>query len=511
LLRAAGLIGLAAAATAVGLAAAPLPRPEVRFSRPGWIGPVAIVDVETGTVRRGKALRIERGRIAAVTDMAAVPPRDRPAMLNAGGAYVTPGLWDMHAVLTRYAGALEHPLYLGYGVTRLRSILDCPAEGKASLYACGSHKRRWNRDVRAGRLIGAITLGSGSFPVAGPRRLHRDLPDFYGAATPAEARRLVRFIAGQPAGPDHIKTYDGLTRDSFFALMAEAKARGIEVSGHVPAAVRVSEAAAAGLKAVAHARALPIGCSTREGEIMRLRSAARPAAQWMRLALQSQHPAACAALWRTLTRRGTFVSPTLITRYSETRAGLAELRGDPATQRATPPLFEWIWSEDIAPVEARRPEEEAVYAAFYRAAARRTAEAEQAGVRLLAGSDTGDAFVAPGVGLHQEMALWRRAGTPPAAILRAATIDAAAYFGQSHRIGRIAPGYVADLVFTGGNPLVDLGTLREPQAVLQEGRLYDRRALADARGAAEQAAASWRFPMHVLRDLMRNPLGFTGS
>lgn len=509
-LRAAGALVLLVLAVFAVLAAMPLPRADVHFTQPEWIGPVQVVDVETGEVQRDRALRVRDGRIAQVVALSDVPGAARARMADAGGAYVMPALWDMHAVLTRYAPSLEQPLALAHGITRVRSILNCPAEGATNLYACQSDKHRWNARIRSGRLIGALTMASGSYPVTGPARLHRDAGRSHAAATPEEARALVRLVAGQRFRPDHIKTYDGVPRDSFFALMNEARRRRVEVSGHVPSAVAIGEASAAGVKAIAHARALPIGCSSREREIMRLRSAGRPAAQWMALALATQDPATCARLWATLARNGTFVSPTLITRFSETRAGIAELSTDAGAQRVTPGLIRFLWSEDVAAIEARSREEEALYARFYAAAAARTAEVEAAGVRLLVGSDTNDAWVAPGIGLHREMDLWRRAGIPVRSILRAATLNAAAYFGRESDMGRVRPGYVADLVFTARNPLEDLGTLRRPLMAMQEGRLYSRATLDGAVEAAERTARGWRYPAHFLRDLLRNPLGFAG-
>ncbi len=508
LLRTSGVALLLLLLFVVILAAMPLPSAKPRFTTPEWIGPVHLVDVAAEVILRDKALRVVDGRISEILDMRSLSSADRKRIVAPKGSYVVPGLWDMHAVLTRYAQALEHPLYLASGVTRLRSILDCPAEGPANFYACQSDKKRWNEEIRAGRLAGPLIMGSGSYPVNGPSRLHRDAPAPYAAATPEQGRQLVRLVAGQANGPDHIKTYDGLPRPNFVAILDEASSRKIEVSGHVPASVGIAEASALGLKAIAHARALPIGCSSRETDIIRLRSTRRPAEEWMVLALRSQDSRTCTTLWRTLRSNGTFISPTLITRYSESRAGLADLRRDADTQRATPRLFRWIWSEDTGSVDARSKEEDDLYARFYAVSAARTAEAEKAGVSLLVGSDTGSEWVAPGAGLHQEMELWRRAGIPIAAILRAATLNAAAYFGQQDRLGRVAPGYVADLLFVDRDPLTDLGVLRAPKAVMQEGRLYDQEALADPRAKAEQAAASWRFPIHFVRDLLRNPLGF---
>jgi hypothetical protein len=505
-IAAALLVGFAA--LLAFLAATPLPRPGAAFERPTWIGPLQVVELETGRIATNRALRIESGRIAAIAGMEELSPDDRRNMADTGGAFVMPGLWDMHAVLTRYAPSVEHPLYLAHGVTRVRNILNCPREGVVNLYPCQSHKRAWNAEAQAGQLVGPIVMGSGSYPVAGPPQRHRDAPEYFAAATPEQARELVRSLVREPDRPDHIKTYDGLPRASFFALMDEARRQGIEVSGHVPNAVSVAEASSAGLKAVAHARVLPIACSSKEAEVMRLREAGRPASEWMRLALDSEDPSRCTALWQLLAANGTFVSPTLITRFTETQTGLRELGADPVTAASTPGLVKLIWREDTSSIEARNAEDEALYQRFYRAAAARTAEAERAGVRLLLGSDTNDVYVTPGGGLHWEIELWRRAGIPPVSILRAGTSHAAAYFGLEGTFGRIAPGYAADLLLTDLNPLEEPGTLRTPRAVMQEGRLYRRDALQRMTADAQSAAGSWRYTVHFLRDFLRNPSGF---
>jgi hypothetical protein len=482
--------------TLLVLAAMPLPRAEPRFSTPSLIGPVTVVDVEAQTTRGGQAIAIENGRIARIVPIAALSTAEKAGMRDGGNAFAVPGLWDMHALFTRYAAALEHPLSLAHGITRTRNILDCPGGRSVSLHPCEPRKARWNAAVRDGRMLGPLIIGSGTYPVAD--------------ATPGEAQALVRGFPAARRRFGHIKIYDGLPRASFFALMEEARRQGVEVSGHIPTAVAVSEAGEAGVKAIAHARALPIGCSAREAEIMRLRTAKAPAAQWMKLALESFDPAKCSALWETLRRRGTFVSPTLITRFNETREGLDRLSGSPQARAATPGLIKFIWQEDEAPIRARGAEEEAVYRAFYHAAAERTAEASAAGVRLLAGTDSGDLWVTAGLGLHQEMALWEQAGIPKAAILRAATAHPADYFGLGRRLGRLAPGHSADLLLLRADPFHDLSALRRPEAVMLEGRLYDRAALDAGVEAAEDAAASWRYPAHFLRDLLRNPLGFAG-
>lgn len=486
---------LLALAASVGLAFLPLPAPSAPFEAPEWIGPVHVVDPAAESVLRDRAIRIVDGRIVAVVPAAGLGERERAVLAEAPGPFATPALWDMHAVLTRHADTLELPLQMAHGVTRLRSILNCPHEGRAGLYACQSDKRRWNESIRAGSAAGALTMLSGSHPI---ERLD----------APPEA--WVNALMRDPDRPDQLKTYDGLPREDFLALLAAARRKGLEVSGHVPAAVPVGEAASAGLRVIAHARVLPIACSSAEPEIMALRGRRGPAVEWMRLALEHFSRPRCEALWRTLRDHGTLISPTLVTRFNETRAGLDRLAADPAARAVTPWLYRLLWREDTAPIARRSALDEALYERYYAAAAARVVEAERAGVPLLLGSDHGDAYVAPGIGLHQEMGLWRGAGIEPWAILRAATSAPARYAGLGDRLGRLAPGYLADIVFTAGDPSRDPAILREPRGVMQEGRLFRRAALDELLTQASRTARGLRFPARILRDFLRNPADFGG-
>jgi imidazolonepropionase-like amidohydrolase len=487
------------------LAATPLPLPESTHLRPRWVGPVHVVDVETGTLAHGRALRIEEGRIVDIVDAASVPPSDRQGWVDAGGAYVVPGLWDMHAINLRSAPAVEYPLHLGSGVTRLRSILSCPHESKVSLYACQWEKASWNAAVREGRMLGPLVMSSGSFPINGPEHRHPDTPEVHGAA-PGQVRALVDLYRQGPMRVDSLKTYDRLPRDSFFALMEAARAARMEVSGHVPASVTLREAAAAGMKAIAHARVLPIACSSQEAALMEARAAGAENTAWMQRALDTYDAQRCAQLWEDLRSRGTFLSPTLLTRFNETAEGLSRLRRE-LRERSVPLFAELLWKEDTEPVARRTPAQEATYARYYQHAARLVRDAEAAGVRILVGTDTYEPLVLPGFGLHQEMALWQEAGILPLSILRAATMNAAAYHGLEASHGQVRPGHAADLVFVRDNPLLHLAALRQPLMVMQEGRLYPHETLEAATERASRSARGWHLAVHVLRDFLRNPRG----
>jgi imidazolonepropionase-like amidohydrolase len=86
--------------------------------------------------------------------------------------------------------------------------------------------------------------------------------------------------------------------------------------------------------------------------------------------------------------------------------------------------------------------------------------AREMGVRIAAGGDVGNRY------RHgenaREILLLAENGFTPMEALQAATSVAAEAVGLGHRVGRLAPGYAADLVLVAGDPLADLRVLLDP-------------------------------------------------
>jgi imidazolonepropionase-like amidohydrolase len=98
------------------------------------------------------------------------------------------------------------------------------------------------------------------------------------------------------------------------------------------------------------------------------------------------------------------------------------------------------------------------------------ARAHKMGVRIVAGSDTGygPASVAR---LSIEIADLVDSGVPPLAALQAATIVNAQMLMREQQIGRIAPGFEADVVVVERNPIDQISTLQDPLLVISNGRI----------------------------------------
>lgn len=105
----------------------------------------------------------------------------------------------------------------------------------------------------------------------------------------------------------------------------------------------------------------------------------------------------------------------------------------------------------------------------------------QAGVKILAGTDTAFPLAPPGESLIEEITLLVQAGLSPYEALKAATANAGAYvqlfIDKKARFGKIKENYTAHLVVLTSNPLQNLEVLKRPMGVLLRGQWYDRAAL----------------------------------
>lgn len=107
----------------------------------------------------------------------------------------------------------------------------------------------------------------------------------------------------------------------------------------------------------------------------------------------------------------------------------------------------------------------------------------RAAVRFLTGSGAVAFGVLPGWGLHRELELLTRSGLTPREALAAATDNYAALYGWRD-VGRIAPGYIADIVVLDADPTADIANAARIATVYKGGVDVDRSTLLRWRPAA---------------------------
>lgn len=92
------------------------------------------------------------------------------------------------------------------------------------------------------------------------------------------------------------------------------------------------------------------------------------------------------------------------------------------------------------------------------------------GVKIAFGTDAG---VFPHGENAGELALMRQGGMSDREVLESATTVAAEIIGLENEIGRLAPGYSADIIAIEGNPLEDVSRLEDVDWVMVRGRVIE--------------------------------------
>lgn len=480
--------------TAVLLLAASVPT-FVQPSRPDLvITRVTVIDAD-GTPPAERTVIVRNGTISEIARLEDDVPEAAVA-IDGRGKFLIPGLWDMHVHLSirpepQLAERVMLPVFLAYGVTGVRDM-GGPAARVIEI-----------RDqVNRGTLVGPRIITPGPF-IDGPGEAD---PMFRRAANPAEGRDTVRALI--TSGVDFVKVQANLTKDTYEAIIDEAKARKIAVAGHVPVALSLADVIHANQRSVEHISPALVGdggvlfaCSSREAELRKELLAieheratlkpehvrAREAALRAEL-IKSFDPARARAVGHELKQRQMWLVPTLI--WSNSFRPLAATdNGADLPLDLVPAETRKRWQDNRARyLQAAPPEAYAAAADVARVAGVAVGTLHAAGARILAGTDTFDAFVLPGVSLHQELSLLVKAGLSPLAALQAATRNAAEYRGTLDREGTITRKKRADVVLLDANPLTDIANLERIHAVVQGGRVFSREDLDKMLESARQAA-----------------------
>jgi imidazolonepropionase-like amidohydrolase len=430
-----------------------------------------IVDVRDGSLQRDRTIIIRGREIVEVTSGDPGRPWLAARTVDAGGRYVIPGLWDMHV---HFGGGPELaaenqallPLYVAHGVTAVR---DAAGDLSGDVLA-------WRKAVAENTLTGPTIFTSGP-------KLEGYRPSWKGTlevGTPAEVDAALDRL--QAMRVDFVKITDNtLTPETYLYAVREASRRGLRVSAHVPMALTIEQVTSAGLTSIEHLDYLVKAGSAEEAQV-----AADFAAGRLNYAEASQKLSAgfdrerAMLAYRELATRGTFVTPTLngsriiayLDRDNHSRDPFLAYIG-PGLQATYAWRVERAAKDDAEAVERRHRRYEQLETVL--------PMLQAAGVSILAGTDAGylNSYNYPGLGLHEELALFVRCGLTPLQALRSATLAGPRFFGLERRYGSIEPGREADMVLLAQDPLDDIRATRAIEGVVLHGRYFDRAALDD--------------------------------
>ena len=370
---------------------------------------VRVLDFASGGFGPETSLFIEQGRIRWIDSEQgrSLPPETR--ILDAGGRFAIPGLFDLHVHGFHAEGAL-----LAYGVTSVRNTAAALMRLNAEADREGATNEPLPRVFFSGELF------DGEQPGWGDSYLIIDNED--------DARAYVQRF--KQRGAHFLKVYFSLPYRLQRVVAEEARRHGLPIAWDGMHVEGVVKGVTLGFSSYEHTNA-----PTRlYDDVLQLLAAAGTA--WDPTLTKIGGPS-----WmhdepeRFTDAKSRALSGDWVNRWAEIELGLigaSEARGRLALQ--------------LASLRA----------------------AHQRGVKVWIGSDWPLAAA-----LHWELENFVQAGIPPLEVLRIATQEGAAAVGADDDLGTLAPGKLADIVLLNANPIEDIKNTQAIWRVIKGGWVFD--------------------------------------
>ena len=417
-----------------------------------------VVNTVTGALQPDTTVTIEGNRIQQV-----VPSKSAGApkgtVVDAHGQYLIPGLWDMHTHVffgstAKDGDDLILPLLLANGITGVRDM--------GSALDPVLHARD---EIAAHRELGPRMIVSGPM-LDGPKSTYKAA---IAISTPDDGRKAVDMLKAR--GADFVKVQSGVPREAYFAIADEAKKIGIPFEGHVPDAIRASEAVAAGQRTFEHLIGIFEASSPDETKYL-------AGKKTVGMFLDTYDPKLEANIISLLAAKQIWQCPTLYWERGQWLVDAIDYTKDPDLAYAGKTwVTKWPRSQksimqtldtDPLPVREKFVEHELGIVRRLHAA----------NVPFLAGTDTpADVDVIPGISLHLELQRFVAAGFTPLEALQTATLNPAKFYGRTKDFGTVEQGRIADLVLLRENPLTNIANSRTVTAVIADGRYISQKQL----------------------------------
>jgi len=398
-------------------------------------------------------------RIVRVGPDADVKPSANAEIIDAEGRFLMPGLWDNHQHFSNNDGALD----LANGVTSARDMANDTDTFLQRVARFDNGSELGPRVLKAG-----IIDGTGEF--AGPTKMRVD--------TGEQAIQDVDWYADH--GYAQIKIYSSIKPELVPIIADHAHARGLRVSGHVPAFMSARQFIEGGADEIQHLNFIVLNFLFPEVRETRNRDRFTKVAE--RAHEFTPDKPEVSDFINFLGQHHTVLDPTI-----SIFEGL--FCGNPSA--ITPGLEEIV---PRFPPQVRRamlsgalevpPDKQSAYHEAFPAMLRLLKAIHNAGVTIIPGTDA-----LAGYTLHRELELYAEAGIAPAEILRMATWTPALVMGVNKDRGVIAPGKLADMILVDGDPTKNIRDINNIATVFKSGKVYDPAAIEKALGITPRKTA----------------------
>jgi len=423
-----------------------------------------IIDVEDESVSEAQSIFIAEGKIVEVREGIDKEKFVADRLIDADGKFVMPGLWDNH-VHFRGGDTLigENkdllPLFLAYGITTVR---DAGGDITPSVM-------EWKDQIAKAELDGPRIFSSGP-------KLDGDKPAWPGSIQVSDSGDIVAALDSlEKLDVDYVKTYDGnLSAENYYKIIEEAEKRDLKVTGHMPMSADFMKAISLGLDGTEHMYYPLKACSPAADSLTKLDLGYG----MIEPLIDTYDPDLAEKVFEKMSEENVFVTPTLyigktlseILEVDHRQDSLLNYIGS-GIQKTYQGRIEGAKRAKASGSKMREKMEEI--------SARMIEPMQNAGVKLLAGSDCGafNSYVYPGQSLHGELHALSNAGLSNAQVIKTSIINGPEFLDLGSEYGSIASGKVADILILDKNPLENMDNLKKIYAVIKSGEVYDRERL----------------------------------
>ena len=436
------------------------------------ISNVAVVDVSSGDIIQDQVVLISGDTIRKVVSAGEVDQYSAKETIDGAGKFIMPGLWDMHVHFRGGDTLVEEnkdllPLFLAYGIT---SVRDAGGDITPSVL-------EWREQIKNKKLAGPQIFTPGP-------KLDGDKPAWAGSIKISDSTEIGAALDSlQSIGADYVKMYDGnLSEELFYGIIKEAEERGLKTTGHMPLTANFLKAIDLGLDGAEHMY-YPLTATSPVADSLRQQNIGYG---MMEEIIDTYDPQLAQEVFDTMSREDVFITPTLY--IGKTLAEI--LDRDHSRDTLLPYIGSGIQETYKGRIEgAKRAKASGsnMREKMEQISARMISPMQEAGVKILAGSDSGpyNSFVYPGESLHGELNSLVNAGLSPQQALQTSVINGPLFFDLQDSYGSVSEGKVADLLLLDKNPLENIENLKEIFAVVRAGETFDKSRLNKMLGELE--------------------------
>lgn len=385
---------------------------------------VNIIAMTSEEVKKGSVL-VKDGKIEEVMYDEVVSPPKEAMVIEGTGKYLLPGLVDAHVHVGESSNS-DLLLYLANGVTAIREM-------------CGfDWMIPYREEIKKNKVLAPNLYLAGTMLNNSDLGIYSDV-----VKTEEEGREKVRMH--KKKGYDYIKVWNVMPSEILSAIADECRVQGMDLVGHVPHDVTVTQAISVGYRTMEHFKGFILD-----------RSLTLSDENYLTAIEASEHK-----FW---------LSPTFSLRLQGMKGDKASVRlKEDAAYRYISLESKEAWRQEAENYDfgeyGNKPD------SIFKMGATIFDRLKPLKPNYIAGTDHNgsNSFMVAGFILNEELKIFRSLGMSNYEILRTATVNAAEALNRLDEFGTIEAGKRADLLLLNANPFDNINNLSSRTAVVVRG------------------------------------------